>query len=55
MIVLRIKKRLASKGTKGYLIFQRALKQVDADEDGLITLDEFKKVIRDLKIDITNN
>lgn len=55
MIVLRIKKRLASKGTKGYLVFERALKQIDSDQDGLITLDQFKKVIKDLKIDIINN
>lgn len=55
MIVIRIKKRLASKGTKGFLILQKSLKQVDSDEDGLITLDQFKKVIRDLKIDITNS
>ena len=55
MIVLRIKKRLASKGTKGYLIFEKSLKNVDTDFDGFINLDEFKKVIKDQKIDITNN
>jgi Ca2+-binding EF-hand superfamily protein len=55
MIVLRIKKRLASKGTKGFLVFERAMKNVDTDEDGLITLDQFKQVVKDLKIDITNN
>lgn len=55
MIVLRIKKRLASKGSKGYLILEKYLKQVDTDNDGLINLDELKKVVRDLKIDITNN
>lgn len=55
MIVLRIKKRLASKGTKGFLVFERAMKNVDTDEDGLITLDQFKQVVKDLKIDITNS
>ena len=55
MIISRIKKRLASKGTKGYLIFQKALKLVDTDDDGLITLDQLKKVVKDQKIDITNN
>ena len=55
MIVLRIKKRLASRGTRGFLIFQKALKNVDTDEDGLITLEQFKQVVKDLKIDITNN
>ncbi len=55
MIVLRIKKRLASKGSKGFLVFEKALKNADTDMDGLITLDQFKQVVRDLKIDITNN
>lgn len=55
MIVLRIKKRLATKGTRGFLLFEKALRNVDTDEDGLISLDQFKLVVRDLKIDITNN
>lgn len=55
MIISRIKKRLASKGAKGYLIFQKALKLVDTDDDGLVTLDQLKKVVKDQKIDITNN
>lgn len=55
MIVLRIKKRLASRGSKGFLVFEKALRNVDTDQDGLVTLDQFKQVVRDLKIDITNN
>ena len=55
MIVLRIKKRLASKGTRGFLVFEKALRNSDTDHDGLITIDQFKQVVRDLKIDITNN
>lgn len=55
MIILRIRKRLSSKGTKGFLVFEKALRQVDADQDGLINIDEFKKVVKDLKIDITNS
>lgn len=55
MIVLRIKKRLATKGTKGFLLFEKAMRNADTDQDGLITLDQFKQVVRDLKIDITNN
>lgn len=55
MIVLRIKKRLASKGSRGFLVFEKALRNADSDQDGLITLDQFKQVVRDLKIDITNN
>ena len=55
MIVLRIKKRLASRGSKGFLVFEKSLRSADTDQDGLITLDQFKQVVRDLKIDITNN
>jgi Ca2+-binding EF-hand superfamily protein len=50
---MRVKKRLASKGTKGYLVFEKTLKHADSDHDGLVSIDEFKKVIYDLKIDIT--
>lgn len=55
MIVLRMKKRLASKGTRGYLILEKSLRNVDSDQDGLISLDELRKVVKDLKIDITTN
>jgi calcyphosin len=55
MIVLRMKKRLASKGTRGYLILEKNLRNVDSDQDGLISLDELRKVVKDLKIDITTN
>lgn len=48
-----MKKRLASKGTKGYLLFEKALKNADSDHDGLVSIDEYKRVIYDLKIDIT--
>lgn len=54
MILLRIKKRLASKGSKGFLLFEKGLKHADSDEDGLVSLEQFKTVIRDQKIDITN-
>ena len=53
MMLLRIKKRLASKGTKGFLLFEKTLKHYDTDEDGQITLDQFKAVIKDQKVDIT--
>lgn len=53
MILLRIKKRLASKGACGYLLFEKALKAADADTDMLVNIHEFKKVIKEQKIDIT--
>jgi hypothetical protein len=35
-VILRIKKRLGSKGTKGFLLFERALKNADIDRDTLL-------------------
>ena len=54
MILLRMKKRLASKGTKGFLFFEKSLKHYDTDEDGLINLEQFKNVVKDQKVDITS-
>jgi hypothetical protein len=53
MILGRIAKRLSSKGPKGYLSFEKALRSVDIDQDSLISIQEFKKVIRDQRIDIS--
>lgn len=39
MILLRIKKRLASKGTKGFLLFEKSLKAADSNDDGFVTLE----------------
>lgn len=52
-ILHRIAKRLASKGPKGYLSFEKALATADLDQDSLINLQEFKKVVRDQRIDIS--
>ena len=46
LIILRIKRRLASKGTKGFLSFEKALKHADYDGDLCVNLDEFKKVVK---------
>jgi hypothetical protein len=35
-IILRIKKRLATKGTKGFLLFEKAMKNADLDRDTLL-------------------
>lgn len=43
---MRMKKRLASKGTKGFLFFEKAMKGADANRDGFLSFDEFKGVIR---------
>jgi hypothetical protein len=52
--MIRIKKRLASKGTRGFLAFEKALKNADSDVDYCINLEEFKRVIKEQRIDITN-
>ena len=35
-ILVRIKKRLATKGTKGFLLFEKAMKNADIDRDTLL-------------------
>ena len=52
-MLLRIKKRLASKGSKGFLMFEKALKNADLNKDTFLTYEEFKQVVRDQRIDIT--
>lgn len=54
-MLLRIKKRIATKGTKGFLLFEKAMKNADIDRDGFLNFDEFKQVIKEQRIDITNN
>jgi Ca2+-binding EF-hand superfamily protein len=51
---LRIKKRLASKGTRGFLQLEKALKNADANQDTLLTAEEFTQVIKAQRIDITS-
>ena len=51
---MRMKKTLAGKGTRGFLQFQKLLKNSDADLDGRVNIDQFKSVIKEQKIDITN-
>ncbi len=46
MIFLRIKKTLASKGTRGFLQFEKLLKANDSDNDGRVNMDQFKQVIK---------
>lgn len=53
-IILRIKKRLASKGSKGFLFFEKGLRGADSDRDGLLSYDEFQSVIKEQRIDITS-
>ena len=52
-IIGRISKRLASKGAKGYLTFEKALRSADLDQDSMVSIQEFKKVVRDQRIDIS--
>lgn len=52
-ILNRVSRRLAAKGAKGYLSFEKALRSADLDQDSLVNLQEFKKVVRDQRIDIS--
>lgn len=54
MILMRMKKTLAGKGTRGFLQFEKLLKNADTDADGRVSMDQFRSVIREQKIDITN-
>lgn len=54
MILLRMKRTLASKGTRGFLQFEKLLKLNDTDQDGRVNIDQFKNVIKEQKIDITS-
>ena len=49
-----MKKTLAGKGTRGFLQFEKLLKNSDTDVDGRVTMDQFKSVIKEQKVDITN-
>ena len=53
-MLLRIRKTLASKGSRGFLHFEKILKQSDSNDDGFVNLEQFRGVIREQKIDITN-
>ena len=52
-IIERIKKRIGTKGSKGFLQFQKAMKNADTNKDTLLSLQELNKVIKDQRIDIT--
>lgn len=52
-VILRIKRRLATKGTRGFLQLERAMKTADIDQDTLLNAEEFTQVIKAQRIDIT--
>ena len=54
LIIQRVKHRLASKGPKGFLGFARQFKLMDLDNDQRISSIEFKKAIRDYRIEVTD-
>ena len=54
MMLLRIRRTLAAKGTRGFLYFEKVLKGIDTNNNGLLNLDQFRSVIKEQKIDITN-
>lgn len=54
MIILRMKSRLASRGPMGYLSFLLTMHTVDSDMDGLISPAEFRKAVKDHRIEVTD-
>jgi Ca2+-binding EF-hand superfamily protein len=54
MIVLRMKSRLAARGPMGYLSFLLSMHTLDSDSDGLLALAEFRKCVKDHRIEVTD-
>ncbi|KAM3137798.1 hypothetical protein pb186bvf_010041 [Paramecium bursaria] len=54
LIVQRIRNRLISRGARGFISLYRVSKMLDADNDGQLNLQEFRKVIREHKIEVTD-
>lgn len=45
---------MATRGAKGFISIYRIFKMLDTDKDGLLTLSEFRKAIRDHRIEVTD-
>ncbi|CAD8075605.1 unnamed protein product [Paramecium primaurelia] len=54
LIVQRIRNRLISRGARGFIQLYRVGKILDSDHDGMLNLTEFRKAIRDHKIEVTD-
>ncbi|CAD8172780.1 unnamed protein product [Paramecium octaurelia] len=54
LIVQRIRNRLVSRGARGFISLYRVAKILDADQDGMLNLSEFRRAVRDHKIEVTD-
>lgn len=50
--ISKLRSRLASRGARGFLGMQKQFKIMDDNNSGTIDMNEFKKAIRDFKIDL---
>ena len=46
MMLLRIRRTLAAKGSRGFLHFEKVFKNNDTNGNGLLNLDQFRSVIK---------
>jgi hypothetical protein len=53
-VIERIRGSLVNKGTMRFLLFEKALRGVDFDQDSFINLPELRKVIKDFRIGISD-
>lgn len=54
LIVQRIRNRLISRGARGFISLYRVGRILDADHDGMLNLSEFRRAIRDHRIEVTD-
>lgn len=50
-----MRSRLASRGAKGFIGMQKQFKIMDDDNSGNIDMQEFRKAVKDFRIDLTDN
>jgi calcyphosin len=51
----KLRSRLATRGARGFIGMQRQFRIIDDDNSGNIDINEFKKAVRDFKIDLNEN
>jgi len=51
----KFRSRLASRGARGFIGMQKQFKIMDDNNSGTIDMSEFKKAVRDFKVDLNEN
>jgi hypothetical protein len=52
--LLKMRTRLAARGARGFIGLQKQFKIMDDNNSGTIDMQEFKKAVRDFKIDLND-